>query len=145
MRNLFNRDPRLLDTLYALGIQGGDPAVGTGDGLELPPRPPNPNPGFTLPLTPYGGGTPTQVLGGAGGLRTQPGTAAPGGAGGISLNQGAPSLPTVNPPNGGMGLGDIRNWLQSYRQRRFGNPTTAPVGPAKPPIPVNIRLGHGVY
>jgi hypothetical protein len=146
MRNLFNRDPRLLNTLYALGIQGGgDPAGGAGDGLELPPRPPNPNPGLIPPPQPLGGGgTLTQQLGGSGGLRTPHITLQ--GAGGIS-SQGLQGLPAQNPPQYAppMRLGDFRNWLQSYRQRRFGNTTTAPEGPATPPIPVNIRLGQGVY
>lgn len=58
-----------------------------------------PSPGFRLPMTPYGGGLPTQQLGGAGGLRTAPGTFTPGGAGGISLNQAPPlTRPPMLPP-----------------------------------------------
>jgi hypothetical protein len=150
--NLFNRDPRLLDTLYALGIQGGDPAGGErtlpspvmepfiGGGV---PKQPLGRGVSIVPLNPYGGGTPTQQLDGSGGgLRTPPITLQ--GAGGIS-SQGLQGLPAQNPPQYAppMRLGDFRNWLQSYRQRRFGNPTTAPVG--QPPNPANIRLGQGVY
>ena len=130
MRNLFNRDPRLLNTLNALAAQMGPAGL-----PEYSGNPVDQAPVFTTPLTPRGG-IPPQQIGGAGGFRTAPPTVSPPVASPLVAGPGGPP---------GNKLRMFQDLLLNYRRRRFGQPTTGPVGPAMPQNPTTATPRSSYY